>query len=393
LNAHLIHLDRDYARNVEGHRDLLVHGPLALTLLLQVMTGHVNAKTDGRNIVESIRYRNLAPLYCDEPMRICGSIKKSFVDGELYDVWIEGPTGGVAVKGTVRTVVRRPVRGDIDAKMPAVTRATNLVADKKPRRPRIHMVTTDKGPLVPATSVDRLKGSKRVEILSSIANETDTPASGDRPTPNTAEDTGASVRQSARLLAKATPNLRPRNRVQQEFEFRTLISPKLMLSKFAIPPIPSPSFGTEQSSAVEDASRTASKQPATVTTQELPCKNRHKSRERVVSKQVESIVIRRTEAPASPMLRKVSYRTRQLLSRVARTPHVEVTPKTNLVRKYAGTPYTYNPTDLARRHSRYQRRSARKVTNAHARKITIASVSKGRDRVSKKPRSSVWQRL
>jgi hypothetical protein len=229
------------------------------------------------------------------------------------------------------------------------------------------MVPTDKWPLVPATSVDRLKGSKRVEILSSTANETDTPASRDRQTPDTAKDTGASVRQSARLLAKAAPNQRPRNQKQQEFEFRTLVSPKLTLSKFAIPPIPFPLSGTEQSTTVEDASRTA--------------------------QQAEPIVIRRTEAPASPMLRKVSYHTRQLLSRVARAPHVEVTPQTSLVRKYAGTPYTYNPTGLARRHSRYQKRGLRKVTNAHVRQIAIAKVRKGRGRVPQKPRISVWQRL
>ncbi|KAH7386996.1 hypothetical protein DE146DRAFT_190064 [Phaeosphaeria sp. MPI-PUGE-AT-0046c] len=110
LNAHLIHLDREYARNVEGHRNLLVHGPLSLTLMLHAICGHVKAKTKNRRIVESIRYRNLAPLYCDEEMRICGAMKNSLPTGDVYDIWIEGPTGGVAVKGTVRTVPKpRPI--------------------------------------------------------------------------------------------------------------------------------------------------------------------------------------------------------------------------------------------------------------------------------------------
>lgn len=57
-------------------------------------------------VLQSIEYRNLAPLYCDEEMRVCGMEKKTLDDGSIYDVWIEGPTGGVAVKGTVRTIAR-----------------------------------------------------------------------------------------------------------------------------------------------------------------------------------------------------------------------------------------------------------------------------------------------
>jgi hydroxyacyl-ACP dehydratase HTD2-like protein with hotdog domain len=89
---------------VEGHRNLLVHGPLSLTLMLQAISGHVAESTAQNMVVESIQYRNLAPLYCDEEMRICGKEKKRTDEGILYDIWIEGPTRGVAVKGTVRTM-------------------------------------------------------------------------------------------------------------------------------------------------------------------------------------------------------------------------------------------------------------------------------------------------
>ncbi|KAH8725187.1 hypothetical protein GQ44DRAFT_616351, partial [Phaeosphaeriaceae sp. PMI808] len=105
FNAHLIHLDREYARNVEGHRNLLVHGPLALTLLLRAMSGYIEAETNGERVVEDIEYRNLAPLYCDEEMRLCGKNKSSSHANHVYDVWIEGPTGGMAFKGTVRTAI------------------------------------------------------------------------------------------------------------------------------------------------------------------------------------------------------------------------------------------------------------------------------------------------
>jgi hypothetical protein len=72
---------------------------------MQAISGYIEAEFKGQQVLESITYRNLAPLYCDEKMRICGMHKKSLDAGNLYDVWIEGPSGGVAVRGTVRTVV------------------------------------------------------------------------------------------------------------------------------------------------------------------------------------------------------------------------------------------------------------------------------------------------
>lgn len=40
-NAHAIHLDPQYARSQDGHRALLVHGPLSLALMLRVLNDHV----------------------------------------------------------------------------------------------------------------------------------------------------------------------------------------------------------------------------------------------------------------------------------------------------------------------------------------------------------------
>ncbi|KAF2999217.1 hypothetical protein E8E13_001192 [Curvularia kusanoi] len=107
-NAHLLHLDTAYARDVEGHRHLLVHGPLTLTMMLLSLRKHLQNVTSAnrRERVESIEYRNLAPLYCDEKMRLCVKNKKRTDTESLWDVWIEGPTGGMAVKAVVRCVNR-----------------------------------------------------------------------------------------------------------------------------------------------------------------------------------------------------------------------------------------------------------------------------------------------
>ena len=91
FNAHAIHLDPEYCREVEGHRNLLFHGPLSyvfmVTLLQQELRKH------GKEVVKSVEYRNLAPLYCHEPVTFCG--KKT---GEpTWDIWTQTPPGKPAV--------------------------------------------------------------------------------------------------------------------------------------------------------------------------------------------------------------------------------------------------------------------------------------------------------
>lgn len=53
-----------------------------------------------RQAIRDIEYRNLAPLYVEEKMKICAKRKQ---DPSTWDVWIEGSDGGLRVRGTVRT--------------------------------------------------------------------------------------------------------------------------------------------------------------------------------------------------------------------------------------------------------------------------------------------------
>ncbi|KAK4621564.1 Mesaconyl-C(4)-CoA hydratase [Fulvia fulva] len=97
FNAHAIHLDPDYSRNVEGHRNLLFHGPLSYTFLLTLLRQQLGKR--GNEVIKSIEYRNVAPLYCHEEVTFCGT-----QTGEhKWEVWAQGPEGGVAVKGSVVT--------------------------------------------------------------------------------------------------------------------------------------------------------------------------------------------------------------------------------------------------------------------------------------------------
>ncbi|KAL7921070.1 Thioesterase/thiol ester dehydrase-isomerase [Trichoderma austrokoningii] len=95
FNAHSIHLDPDYARQQDGHKTILVHGPLTLALMLRVLNDHVAATS--RGVVKSIVYRNYAPLYVGEKMTVC--VRR--VREQEWDVWVEGPEGAMAAKGSV----------------------------------------------------------------------------------------------------------------------------------------------------------------------------------------------------------------------------------------------------------------------------------------------------
>lgn len=64
FNTHRIHFDRDYARTVEGHPDLVVNGGLATLLATEFL------RSDLRLQPRTLTARHLAPLYVNRPMTI-----------------------------------------------------------------------------------------------------------------------------------------------------------------------------------------------------------------------------------------------------------------------------------------------------------------------------------
>jgi 3-methylfumaryl-CoA hydratase len=65
FNSHKIHLDRDYARNIEGLPDLVVNGGLATLLLTEF------SRTDLGLKLTDIKVKHIAPLYCNRKMTLC----------------------------------------------------------------------------------------------------------------------------------------------------------------------------------------------------------------------------------------------------------------------------------------------------------------------------------
>ena len=66
FNAHKIHYSRPWCREVEGHRDVVVHGPLNLINMLDFWR---DEQADDFMIPNTIRYRATAPFYAEEKYR------------------------------------------------------------------------------------------------------------------------------------------------------------------------------------------------------------------------------------------------------------------------------------------------------------------------------------
>jgi 3-methylfumaryl-CoA hydratase len=92
FNAHRIHYDAPYAKNEEGYLDLVVHGPLTATLLVDRLL--VNAP--GR--LTEFAFRGQSPLFAGKIFYLCGESG----DRAHFDLWAEAPDGQTAMSATAR---------------------------------------------------------------------------------------------------------------------------------------------------------------------------------------------------------------------------------------------------------------------------------------------------
>lgn len=69
FNGHKIHYSPEWCRDVEGHRNSVVHGPLNLINILDFWRDLARGSEEGA-VPKSIAYRAMSPLYVGEPYRI-----------------------------------------------------------------------------------------------------------------------------------------------------------------------------------------------------------------------------------------------------------------------------------------------------------------------------------
>ena len=79
LNGHRIHYDRDYARNVEDYPDLVVHGPLIATLLLDAV-----ARFAPDAVVREYSFKAVRPTFLGHSFAVCG---RHADDGKSIELW------------------------------------------------------------------------------------------------------------------------------------------------------------------------------------------------------------------------------------------------------------------------------------------------------------------
>jgi 3-methylfumaryl-CoA hydratase len=92
FNSHRIHIDRAYAREVEGFPDLVVNGGLATLLLTEFV------RTELKRELKSLKMKNLAPLFCDRPITIAASRVE-----DRWEVRIHDDKGQLAATTEVET--------------------------------------------------------------------------------------------------------------------------------------------------------------------------------------------------------------------------------------------------------------------------------------------------
>lgn len=91
-NAHRIHYDLPYAKEVESYPGLVVQGPMTATLLLHAFGRHTGKRA------KTFSFRGKSPLFADHPVRLCGAESTS---AGTYDLWAEGPGGYTAMSAQV----------------------------------------------------------------------------------------------------------------------------------------------------------------------------------------------------------------------------------------------------------------------------------------------------
>ncbi|MFK7805268.1 MAG: MaoC family dehydratase N-terminal domain-containing protein [Anaerolineae bacterium] len=91
FNGHRIHYDLDFCKSHEGYPNLVFHGPLTATLLLDLF-----AQQYPNEPIKTFEYRGVSPLFNPDPFKISGKRK-----GMNGSAWATNPAGGLAMKAQI----------------------------------------------------------------------------------------------------------------------------------------------------------------------------------------------------------------------------------------------------------------------------------------------------
>ena len=95
FNGHKIHYNREWCRDVEGHRDLVVHGPLNLINMVNLWRD----VKGGTATPKKVTYRATTPVYAGEKYRVLLDEEK----GKLSDIRVFDRYGQIAMVGMIES--------------------------------------------------------------------------------------------------------------------------------------------------------------------------------------------------------------------------------------------------------------------------------------------------
>jgi len=98
FNAHKIHLDRDYARNVEGFPDLVVNGGLIALLVTEFV------RIDLGLTIRSLNIKYQSPLFCDRPATLVATVGKGDAHPSSWKINVYDDLGTLAAQAKVETI-------------------------------------------------------------------------------------------------------------------------------------------------------------------------------------------------------------------------------------------------------------------------------------------------
>jgi 3-methylfumaryl-CoA hydratase len=101
---HRVHYDHPYTTETEGHKDLLVQGPLQGIYLEQLVRGAIGPGWE----LESFRYRHRAPAYVNEPLTCRARVTAVGGDRVTFEVASETADGTVTTTGELALARRAP---------------------------------------------------------------------------------------------------------------------------------------------------------------------------------------------------------------------------------------------------------------------------------------------
>jgi acyl dehydratase len=109
-NAHRIHYDYRWATEIEGHRDIVVHGPLQAALMAKMLTDWAGP----RGQLVRISLRNQRSAFAGELLVFTAEVVRKYRDGDraLIDLRLAEKRDGTEVLMPGYATLRLPSRRD-----------------------------------------------------------------------------------------------------------------------------------------------------------------------------------------------------------------------------------------------------------------------------------------